>query len=397
MLRPPATGSPVSAPGGAGPVAGPIPLLFLVTSLDQGGAQRVLARWASGLPREKYAVQVAYLQRRPGVIEADLARAGVAVHDLGMRSKADLGAAIRLIRLLRRERIRVLVAFMFHATFLGRLAGVACRVPVRISSERTMEAEGRGRRWLNRWTVPLATHVVAVSERVTAYAAREFRIPGDRLTTIVNGVDLDRFRPTVRIRDPRAPVLGCTARLGAENDHATLIQAFARLGRHWPDAQLLLVGRGPEDANLRALADTLGVGGRVRFAGEQADVAPWLVRMDVYVQAARLAGISNSILEAMATGLPVVATDVGGTSEAVVHGETGLLVPVGDPAALADALGALLANPARAEAFGHAGRARAEAHFGEKLMLDRVEALLDRLVTQELRLAFEPPRGWVPC
>jgi len=397
VLRSPATVSPVSAPGGAGSAAGPIPLLFLVTSLDQGGAQRVLARWASGLPGDKYAMQVAYLQRRPGVIEADLRRAGIAVHDLGMRNKADLGAVIRLMRILRRERIRVLVAFMFHATFLGRLAGGLCRVRVRISSERTMEAEGRGRRLLNRWTVPLATHVVAVSERVASYAAREFRIPRDRLTTIVNGVDLDRFRPAVRTREAHAPVLGCTARLGAENDHATLIQAFAHLGRQWPDAQLLLVGRGPEEAALRALADALGVGGRVCFAGEQADVAPWLARMDVYAQAARLAGISNSILEAMATGLPVVATDVGGTAEVVVHGETGLLVPPGDPVALADALGVLLANPGAIEAFGRAGRARVEARFGERLMLERVESLLDRLVRQELRLAFDPSRGWVPC
>jgi len=397
VLRSTAAVPPVSAQGGAGDVAGPIPLLFLVTSLDQGGAQRVLARWASGLPRRKYAVQVAYLQRRPGVIEADLRRAGIAVHDLGMRSKSDLGAVIRLMRLLRRERIRVLCAFMFHATFLGRLAGGVCRVPIRISSERTMAAEGRARRLLNRWTVPLATHVVAVSERVASYAVREFRIPEDRVTTVVNGVDLDRFRPTGRALDPRAPVLGCTARLGAENDHATLIHAFARLGRQWPDGRLLLVGRGPEEAALRALADTLGVGGRVCFAGEQADVAPWLARMDMYAQAARLAGISNSILEAMATGLPVVATDVGGTSEAVAHGETGLLVPVGDPAALAAALAALLANPIMAEAFGRAGRARAETHFGERRMLDRVEALLDRLVQRELRLAFDPLRGWVPC
>lgn len=377
--------------------AGPIPLLFLVTSLDQGGAQRVLARWAMGLPRDKYAVQVAYLQRRPGIIEADLERAGVAVHDLGMRSKADLGGVIRLVRLLRRERIRMLVAFMFHAAVLSRLVGGACRVPVRISSERTMEAEGPVRRFLNRWTVPLATHVVAVSERVASYAAREFRVPDDRLTTIVNGVDLDRFRPAARARDPRPPVLGCTARLGAENDHATLIHAFARLGRQRPDAQLLLVGRGPEEAALRTLADALGVGERVCFAGEQADVAPWLARVDVYAQAARLAGISNSILEAMATGLPVVATDVGGTSEAVIHGETGLLVPPGDPAAFADALRVLLANPVMAESFGRAGRARVEAHFGERLMLERVEALLDRLVRHELRLAFDPSRGWASC
>lgn len=397
MLRPVAPVPPALAHKGTGPATGPIPLLFLVTSLDQGGAQRVLARWASGLPREKYAIQVAYLQQRPGVIEEDLKRAGIVVHDLGMRSKADLGAVIRLMRLLRRERIRVLFAFMFHATLLGRLAGAVCCVPLRISSERTMEAEGRGRRLLNRWTVPLATHVVAVSERVATYAAREFRIPEDRLTTIMNGVDLERFRPSTRTRDSRTPVVGCTARLSPENDHATLLRAFAHLGQQWPNAQLLLVGRGPEEAALRVLGDTLGLGGRIRFAGEHADVAPWLSRMDVYAQAARLAGISNSILEAMACGLPLVATDVGGTSEVVVHGDTGLLVPPADPAALADALSTLLANPAMALACGRAGRARAETHFGESLMLQKIEALLDRLVQRELRLAFDPSRGWVPC
>jgi glycosyltransferase involved in cell wall biosynthesis len=119
--------------------------------------------------------------------------------------------------------------------------------------------------------------------------------------------------------------------------------------------------------------------------------------MDVYAQAARLAGISNSILEAMACGLPLVATDVGGTSEVVVHGDTGLLVPPGDPAALADALSTLLANPAMALACGRAGRVRAETHFGESLMLQKIEALLDRLVQRELRLVFDPSRGWLPC
>jgi glycosyltransferase involved in cell wall biosynthesis len=397
VLMPAVAGPPAPGHKGTGPGIGPIPLLFLVTSLDQGGAQRVLARWATGLPRDKYAVQVACFQRRPGAIEADLRRAGIVVHDLGMRNKADLGAVIRLVRLLRRERIRLLFAFMFHATFVGRVVGSLCRVPVRISSERTMEAEGRGRRLLNRWTVPLATHVVAVSERVATYAAREFRIPEDRLTTIVNGVDLERFRPSARTRDPHTPVVGCTARLSAENDHVTLLRAFAHLGQQWPNAQLLLVGRGPEEAALRALGDTLGTGGRIRFAGEQADVAPWLARMDVYAQAARLAGISNSILEAMACGLPVVATLVGGTPEVVIHRDTGLLVPPGDPGALADALGTLLASPAMALACGRAGRARAETHFGESLMLQKIEALLDQLVQRELRLVFDSSRGWLPC
>jgi glycosyltransferase involved in cell wall biosynthesis len=190
-------------------------------------------------------------------------------------------------------------------------------------------------------------------------------------------------------------VIGCAARLHAENDHVTLLHAFARLADRWPNAQLLLLGRGQEEQRLRVLAEALDVRGRIRFAGEQADVAPWLAQLDVYVQPSLTAGISNSILEAMACGLPVVATAVGGTVEVVAEGETGLLVPPGDPVALAEALESLLVDPARVEAFGRAGRARAEAHFGEALMLQRVEALLDQLIRRELHLIFKPASGWV--
>lgn len=377
--------------------ARPIPLLFLLTNFDRGGAEKIVGRCALGLPRDKYAVHVAALQGRSQAMAGDLRRAGIPVHDLGMTCKGDLRVLSRLARLLRRERIRILFTFMFHPTVLGRVVGWLCRVPVRISSERVIAWEGRGRRLLNRWTVPLATHVMAVSERVAAYAAREFRIPPDRLSTIVNGVDLEHFRPVTRGRDAGPPVIGCTARLHRKNDHATLLRAFARVNARWPVARLLLVGRGPEESRLRALADALGVSPRVHFLGEQPDVAPSLAQMDLYVQASVAEGMPNSVLEAMAAGLPVVATAVGGTPELVLDGQTGLLVAPGDPSALADALLALLADGRLAESLGRAGRARVEAYFGEGLMIRQMEALLDRLVERHLALTFQPSVGWVPC
>jgi len=379
-----------------GPI-GPIPLLFLVTNFDRGGAEKIVARLAVGLSREKYAVSVAALQGRSNAIAADLARAAVPVYDLRMCAKWDLGVAVRFSRILRRDGIRILFAFMFHPTILARLVGGACRIPVRISSERIMSWEGRGRRWMNRLTVPLATHVVAVSEGVAAYARREFRVPADRLTTIINGVDLVHFHPCTPPIRSRSFIIGCTARLHRKNNHAALLQAFAQIATEWPAAQLLLVGRGPEEERLRTLAERLGVSARVRFAGEQADVAPFLREMDLYVQNSIAEGMPNSVLEAMATALPVVATAVGGTSEVVRDGETGLMVPAEDAAALAAALRTFLANPAMAMAFGRAGRARVEAHFSETTMLQRVEALLDRLVGQILHLSFEGSRGWVRC
>ena len=260
-----------------------------------------------------------------------------------------------------------------------------------------MAWEGAGRRLLNRWTVPLATHVVAVSERVAAYAREEFRVPAGRLSAIPNGVDVQHFQPARRpVRAPGV-VIGCTARLHVKNDHVTCLHAFARLAPRWPDARLLLVGRGPEEERLRRLADRLGLAARVHFAGEQADVAPCLGEMDLYVQSSVAEGMSNSILEAMAVGLPVVATAVGGTPDVVVDGQTGVLVPAQDPAALADALAGLLADPGKGEALGRAGRARAEARFSETRMLERVEDLLDTLVARHLGLSFQPAKGWVRC
>jgi glycosyltransferase involved in cell wall biosynthesis len=384
---------------GRGPheTRGPIPVLFLVTTLDRGGAEKMVTRLALGLPRSKYAVQVGALQGRSRAIAEELCRASVPVHDLGMRAKWDCTVVPRLARLVRREGIEILFAFLFHSTVVSRLVGWACGVPVRISSERIMAWEGWGRRLINRWTVPLATHVVAASEQVAGYARREFRLPADRLTTIPNGVDLDRFRPRAPSARSGGPVIGCTARLHRKNDHASLLRAFARIAPARADARLLLVGRGPEEGRLRVLAERLGLSARIRFAGEHADVAPFLGEMDLYVQPSVAEGMPNSILEAMAAGLPVVATAVGGTPEVVVDGETGLLVPPADPEALAAAMERCLEDPRITATFGRAGRARVEAHFGEAAMLRRVEDLLDSLVGQVLGLSFEASRGWERC
>ena len=381
----------------AGGPARPIPLLCLVTNFDRGGAERIVTRIAMGLPPGKYSAQVAALQGRSRAVASDLGGAGIPAHDMGMTWRGDLRILLRLAQLLRRERIQILVTFLFHPTLLGRLMGSLCGVPIRVSSERTMASESRVRRMLNRWTVGLATHVVAVSDRVAAYAAREFRIPPDRLTTVCNGVDLDRFRPAPRHGFGGDPTIGSTARLHAENDHATLLRAFSRLSARWPEAELLLVGRGPEEARLKALAEDLGTSTRIRFVGEQGDVAPFLHQMDLYVQPSVAAGMPNSVLEAMAAGLPVVATGVGGTPEVVVEGETGLLVPPRNSMALADAVLKLLEDRRLAQAFGRAGRARVETHFSEERMLQQLEALLDRLVERHLGLTFQPCVGWVPC
>jgi glycosyltransferase involved in cell wall biosynthesis len=376
---------------------GPLKTLLLTTAFDRGGAERILVQYATRLPREKYCVSAAALQGRSGAIAAELNREGIPTLDLRMTAKGDFRVIGNLRRLLLRERIQLLVSFMFHSNLLARLVGWQCGVPIRVSTEHIMSWEHLGRRTLNRWTLPLATHVITVSRAVGVYASREFAIPPARLTVIPNGVDTARFHPMIRVAHGCRCIIGCTARLHVKNDHATLLRAFSYLASSRDDVELLLIGRGPEEARLRDMARQLHLANRVRFVGEQPDVTPFLAEMGVYVQPSLTEGLSVSILEAMACGLPVVATAVGGTPEVVVEGETGFLVPSQKPEPLAAALERLLSDHTLAASFGRAGRARVEAHFSEATMLQRVEALLDQLVQRELRLVFDPTRGWVPC
>ncbi len=373
---------------------GPIPLLFLITTFERGGAEKILGCWATGLPAEKYAVRVAALAGRSPALPEALSGAHIPCHDLGMACKLDPRVLGRLARLLREQGIRILVTFMFHPTLLGRLLGRLLGVPILVSSERIMEWDGPVRRRLNRWTAPLTNCVIAVSDRVAAYARREYRIPPERVVTIPNGVDVERFHPPAA--PPEGAVVGCTARLHRKNDHATLLRAMARLQSRHPETSLVLVGDGPERRRLMALARSLGLGDRLQFAGEQCDVAPWLRRMHVYAQTSVAEGMPNSVLEAMASGLPVVATAVGGTPDLVLEGVTGFLVPPSHPEGVADALERLLENAELRRRLGRAGRERAERCFGRQLMVEHIEALLDDLVEQELGLRFQDGE-WVAC
>jgi glycosyltransferase involved in cell wall biosynthesis len=169
-------------------------------------------------------------------------------------------------------------------------------------------------------------------------------------------------------------------RLSPEKDVATLLRATAIVVRREPSFRLLIAGDGPCAAELRDLAGALGVRGRVEFLGEVRDVPGLLRRAGVFVLPSLSEGLALTVLEAMACGLPVVATKVGGTSEAVLEGETGLLVPAGDPRALADALLRVCRDATLARTLGAAGRARAHQHFDARVMVQRYESLYNEVL-----------------
>lgn len=275
----------------------------------------------------------------------------------------------------------------------------AAGVPVRIHGEHgrdvdDLDGSRRKYQWLRRAYKPWVSHYVALSNDLAGYLRDRVHVPPTALSQIYNGVDSDRFRPAWQCPpdEPIPPgfpfaaaehwVVGTVGRLQAVKDQPTLARAFVQALEQAPalraKLRLAVVGAGPLQAAVRAIVRDAGVDDLCWLPGERADVAALMRRFDCFVLPSRAEGVSNTILEAMASGLPVLATAVGGNPELVQPGRTGELVPPGDSAALARALVALAAEPQRAHALGRAGRAEVERRFSLAAMVGAYRALYER-------------------
>jgi glycosyltransferase involved in cell wall biosynthesis len=224
--------------------------------------------------------------------------------------------------------------------------------------------------------------VVAVSVPLREHLVRKARIPASRVVTIINGIDTTHFAPRRRsgiLREslgigPDVPLIGCVARLDPVKNHVLLLEAMALLVRQIPDARLALVGDGPLRDALREQAGDLGLEGKVLFAGTLADTATAYRDLDIFVLPSVSEGTSISVLEAMASGTPIVATAVGGTPR-LLGGDCGVLVPSGDARAMAEAIQHLLADPIGRIRMARAAREQVSEEFGHAAMVRAYEKL----------------------
>jgi sugar transferase (PEP-CTERM/EpsH1 system associated) len=275
-------------------------------------------------------------------------------------------------------------------------------VPVRVHGEHGWDVhdpDGTSRKyqWVRRGYRPFVQHYVALSRQIEGYLRDAVGVPAECISQIYNGVDVTRFA-TVRdggrrsllaaapFRCDDALVVGTVGRLQAVKDQALLVRAVARAVAQQPSTRarlrLVIVGDGPLRAELQQAIDMARLSDIAWLAGEQADVPAWLRALDLFVLPSRSEGISNTILEAMASGLPVVATRVGGNAELVDAPATGTLVSAGDEGALADAILATLVDPARAHAQGGAGRRRIEQRFSLEAMVAAYESMYEQLLAR---------------
>jgi glycosyltransferase involved in cell wall biosynthesis len=381
-----------------------IKIIYVIGTLDVGGTERQLVALVTRLDRRRFEPTVCCLSAG-GPLEAGLRAAGIPVTVVGFRGlrpsmgltfilrlPAILVKLVRLGKLIRAKHPDIVHGFLFSAYVLAAPAARLAGVPTVLASRRSLGLFKAGKwhyLWPERFTNRLTDLIVANSEAVKADAVKQERLDPDKVLVIHNGVDLGEFpaepaprqvRRTLGIPDA-AKVVAVVANFIHYKGHETFLSAWRVVARQLPGSVALLVGDGPLRLASETRAAQLGLAESMRFLGTRDDVTAVLSAADVVVHPSQQEGFSNAILEAMAAGRPVVATAVGGNSEAVVHEETGLLVPVDDSDTMAAAILRLLEHPAEAAAFGAAGRRRIEAHFDLRGTVRAYERLYERLAS----------------
>jgi sugar transferase (PEP-CTERM/EpsH1 system associated) len=365
----------------------PLVVVHVVLSLDLGGLERVvldLTREEIGLGQRVAVICVEQTGRLAPQAEALGARVFCVHKPPGFR----LGTIGRI-----RAVLRAIDPDIIHTHHLGALfyTGPAWRCPIVHTEHGKLGNESRRRRCLLRLAAGFTTRFIGVSGDITEEAVAKRIVPRRKAAVLPNGIDMTRFADRggrAAVRDEfgipaGAPVVGTVGGLREIKRQDRLIRAFARLRERIAGAHLLLVGDGVMMDALRELAEELGLGACVHFTGYQSDPARFYQALDVFALTSDSEGTPLSVLEAWATGLPAVATRVGGLPELFEDTRAGILVEPDDEAGLASALAALLVNPERSRALGEAGRKRVEQRYSLRRMADGYQDHYLEVLTRE--------------
>jgi len=369
----------------------------VIVEATTGGTRRHVADLVGALEASRFAVTLFCALRRDPGFRADLARlrqAGAAVVEVPMVRRLsparDAAALVRLVRLLRRGRFDVVHTHSSKAGFLGRLAARLAGVPTIIHTPHTFAFEMQVHtayrtfyRFLERIAARWTSRLICVCEAEREAARRAGLDRGGRCVVIPNGLPEAAFREeadrnAIRARlglRPEACVVGMVGRLVPQKRPLDLVDAAASVLRQTSGVQFVLVGDGPLMPAVRREVETRGLSRTVLAPGALENGGALMPALDVFVLPSRWESLPYALLEAMASGTAIVAADVGGVSEAVVHGESGLLVPPGSPSCLTLAILELLADPGKRIAFGAAARKRAYARYRLETMVARVAEL----------------------
>lgn len=365
-----------------------INILHIIYSLEPGGAEQIAFSLASNMNRAKYRAVICSL-RGGGLLMPRLTQNGVPTYILYKKRGLDPAVPWRLYRILRRENIHVIHAHNFSANFWGRITGIMARVPGIVCSEHSLCTH---KSFLQRRVDSILSRhtdrIIAVSEAVRQTHIEDGRLPEEKITTIYNGISRAQFRGIGEGKAARRrlglkeedKIVGIVGSLTPAKDHRSFLEAAVKVSRTVPNARFVIVGDGPLRNEMARLLDEKCLGESTMLLGFREDRLDIMAAFDVAVLSSVREGLPLTLLEYMALGKPIVVTDVGGMPEAIVHGDSGYVVPAQNGDMLADRTIDLLQNRKMALMMGIRASERFRERFTEGLMVKQCEAIYEEVL-----------------
>jgi glycosyltransferase involved in cell wall biosynthesis len=351
-----------------------------MTSFDPGGTERQMIELVRRLDPSRWAVHVACFHAR-GAWLSNASEAAASVAEFPIRTfktPAVLGPLRAFAQWCRAREILVVHTTELYSNIFGLPGAALAGVPVRIASRREINANKTIGQIAIQRAAYLCAHKVVANSRAAARRLRAERVPLRKIAVVPNGLDVSAFR--ARQGRARLRKVVVVANLRPEKGHDILIDAAPEVLRRFPDAQFEIVGGGPKLTALIARARGRGVLHAFTFLGHREDVVGRLEAGDIFVLPSRSEAFPNAVMEAMASGLPIVASEIGGIRELVENEEAGLLVPVENAPAVAEQICRLMGDPPLAERLGATARARAASRYS----FDRMVAAFESIYLAEL-------------
>jgi len=366
------------------------PRLFLVVDdMGWGGTGRQVFDLIKGLAGSgRYDISIYYFREVDFVSTAELP-AGVRLRCFPQSGKLDLRCIARLTREFRNERPDIVHTFLFTSDTYGRIAAVLSGTPIIVSSVRNVDLwKNSSHVFVDRALAPFTARFLANAQAVKRFLVERERIAPERIGVIYNGIDPERLRVTGAREEalwslglpPDKKVVLNISRFSTQKDYPTFLKAAASVKNSFEGVHFLVAGRGEREEAVRREVARIGLEGTVTIMAKRHDVPEMLAASDICSFAPVYEGCSNFVMESMAAGKPVVATDAGGNRELIVDGKTGYVVPVRDADALAERIVRLLKDPGLAQRMGAAGKGRMERDFPVQKMVDETLAVYESLL-----------------
>lgn len=369
-----------------------IKIALIIDNLEVGGAQKQFIELVKNIDQDKFQIIVVALSTHRIDLLNELTDSGIDVRLINQWGKICIPAFTKLFKLLRNERPDIVHTYLFTASLYGRIVAKLIGIPVVIVSERSTDNwKKKSYIWMDRVLSKVTNRVLVNAQTIKENLIKREKIPTEKIQVIYNGIDLNKFdsrrRSRNQIRESLGilngnPVIGIIGRLAKEKDHQTFLNAAKIIISALPKLNFIIAGDGNLRKELESASVSLGLNNRVIFTGNTHNISDILQATDILVSTSLYEGCSNVILEAMATGLPVVASKVGGNPEIVNDGTTGILVPPQNPNALAKAILSLLNNPQLMQSMGKNGRERIEADFLLSKMVNNTEEVYESLINR---------------